>query len=56
LVAGLQAVAHVIVSDENGVEGLIQSLAPIEVLREGRGDERRTGDLISHVRARQVAK
>jgi bifunctional ADP-heptose synthase (sugar kinase/adenylyltransferase) len=56
LVAGLQAVAHVIVSDENGIEELIHSLAPVEVLREGPGDERRTGDLISHVRARQVAK
>ena len=56
LVAGLQAVAHVILSDDNGVEELIQSLAPVEVLREGPGDERRTGELIAHIRARQVAK
>jgi hypothetical protein len=55
-VAGLQAVAHVIISDDNEVEELIHSLAPLEVLREGPGDERRTVDLIAHVRARQVAK
>lgn len=56
LVAGLGVVAHVIISDDNQVEELIGRLAPTEVLREGAADERRTDSLISHVRARQVAR
>ncbi len=55
LVAGLGVVAFVVLPGEESVESVLERLRPDNIIREERGDEERTRELIRHVHSRQHA-
>jgi bifunctional ADP-heptose synthase (sugar kinase/adenylyltransferase) len=60
LVAALRAVDYVLVADgdathHNSQSEILHRVQPEEIVREEEADERRTRELIAHVRARQSA-
>ena len=56
LAAALSSVDYVVAAKDNTSAEITARLQPDEVIQEEAADLRRTQDLISHVRSRQVAK
>ncbi len=54
LVAGLRVVKYVLIANNEDLERLLAELDPVEIVHLEGDDLRRRGDLMQHVRSRQI--